>query len=332
MNSSDYDVVAVGNAIIDVLQPVAESFLAAEGIAKDAMTLIDEARADHLTRAFTDAVVAPGGSAANTMTGVASFGGRAGYMGKVASDDLGARFRQEFRAAGVAFDTPPLSPPPGTARCLIAVTPDGHRSMNTFLGASSLLSSVDIDDALIRAANVLFLEGYLFDREAAKMAFVHAAEIAKSEGRKVSLTLSDLFCVERHRQSFRHLVAGHVDILFANEREILGLYETDNIDAAIAAARADCPVVAVTRSEHGSIVVAGNDVIEVRAVPVAKVVDTTGAGDQYAAGFLFGLARGRSLAECGALASLAAAEVISHMGPRPETNLHALAVKAGHQI
>jgi sugar/nucleoside kinase (ribokinase family) len=331
MNST-YDVVAVGNAIIDLLKGVPDAFLAEENIAKDAMTLIDEARADHLTERMAGAVVAAGGSAANTMTGVASFGGKAGYIGKVADDELGARFTAEFRAAGVAFDTPPRPAPPGTARSLIAVTPDGHRSMNTYLGASTLLSPQDIDADLIAAGATLFLEGYLFDRDEAKAAFVRAAEVARSAKRKVSLTLSDVFCVERHRDSFKHLVAGHVDILFSNEREILSLYEENDLGAALAAACKACPVVIVTRSEAGSLISANGDTVHVNAFPVAHVVDTTGAGDQYAAGFLFGYARGHSLTECGALASLAAAEVISHMGPRPETNLRALALKQGMSV
>lgn len=329
MTEPKYDVVAVGNAIIDIIQTVPDAFLESESIAKDAMTLIDEARADHLTAAFSSAVVAAGGSAANTVTGVASFGGRAGYIGKVADDELGARFTREFRAAGVTFGTPPRGGPPGTARCLIAVTPDGHRSMNTYLGASTLLEPNDIDAALIQQGAITFLEGYLFDRDEAKAAFVKAAEIARAAERKVALTLSDLFCVERHRDSFRHLVAGHVDILFANEREILALYQTEDLNAAIETARDECPIVAVTRSEHGSVIAAGPEVFHVAAVPVDRVLDTTGAGDQYAAGFLFGYARARHLPECGALASLAAAEVISHMGPRPETSLKALAAEAG---
>ncbi|GAM97251.1 fructokinase [alpha proteobacterium U9-1i] len=332
MSKARYDVAGIGNAIIDIIQPVPDSFLVNEGIEKDSMTLIEESRADYLTSKFTSATVAPGGSAANTMTGIASFGGRAAYMGKVADDELGAQYRREFVASGVDFRTPPYSAPPGTARSLIAVTPDAHRSMNTFLGASSLLSIVDVDDQLVRDSSVLFLEGYLFDREAAKMAFVHAAEIARAAGRKVSLTLSDLFCVDRHHQSFLHLVDGHVDILFANEREILRLYETDSLAAAIEAARAHAPITAITRSEHGSIVVARDETIEIKAAPVAQLVDTTGAGDQYAAGFLFGLSRERGLAECGALASLAAAEVISHMGPRPDVNLRGLALQHGMSV
>jgi sugar/nucleoside kinase (ribokinase family) len=329
---ASYDVVAVGNAIIDILKTVPDSFLLEENIAKGAMTLIEEERADHLTARLADAVVAAGGSAANTMTGVSSFGGSTGYIGKVANDELGARFTTEFRAAGVAFSTPPRPAPPGTARCLIAVTPDGQRSMSTYLGASTLLTAGDLDAALIRSAETLFLEGYLFDRDEAKAAFVRAAEIARAAGRQVALTLSDTFCVDRHRESFRHLVSGHVDILFANEAEILSLYESPDLGAAVESARGACPLVAITRSEVGSLIATREETVEVKAHPVAQVVDTTGAGDQYAAGFLFGHARKRPLAECGALASLAAAEVISHMGPRPEENLRALALKRGFRV
>ncbi len=329
MTQSRYDVVAVGNAIIDILAAVPDAFLAEEGIAKGGMTLIDEARADHLTARMADAVVAAGGSAANTMTGVASFGGTAAYIGKVADDALGARFTQEFRASGVAFDTPPRPGQPGTARSLIAVTPDGQRSMNTYLGASTLLAASDIDAALIQSGATIFLEGYLFDRDEAKAAFVRAAEVARAASRKVALTLSDRFCVDRHRESFRYLVKGHIDILFSNESEITGLYENDDLNAALDIARKECPLVIVTRGEHGSLIATGSETVEVAPMPAAKVVDSTGAGDQYAAGFLFGYAKGRSHAECGALASLAAAEVISHMGPRPEQNLRALALKSG---
>lgn len=332
MTSAAYDVVAVGNAIIDLIQAVPDSFLEEEGIPKDATSLIDEPRADHLTARLPDAVMAAGGSAANTMTGITSLGGKAGYIGKVADDDLGDRFRTAFRAAGVHFETAARKAPPGTARSIIAVTPDGHRSMNTYLGASTFLAPEDIDADLIRSGETLFLEGYLFDRDEAKAAFVHAAEIARAAGRKVSLTLSDKFCVDRHRESFKHLVAGHVDILFANEAEILSLYETHALDDAIAAAREACLLTAITRSAHGSLVVTRDDTVTVPAMPVHKVVDSTGAGDQYAAGFLFGYARGRSLAECGALASLAAAEVISHVGPRPEKNLRALALESGLRV
>lgn len=332
MTASSYDVVALGNAIIDVLKSVPDSFLVEENIAKGAMTLIDEERAAHLTGRMADAVVAAGGSAANTVTGIASFGGKTAYIGKVADDELGARFTAEFRAAGVAFNTPPRPLPPGTARSLIAVTPDGQRSMNTYLGASTLLSPEDIDADLVRAGEMLFLEGYLFDRDEAKAAFVRASQIARSAGRQVALTLSDVFCVERHRESFKHLVAGHVDVLFSNEHEILSLYEESDLRAALQAAKQACPVVIVTRSELGSIILAGDEEIEVKPFPVSEVVDSTGAGDQYAAGFLYGRARGRPLAVCGAFASMAAAEVISHMGPRPETSLRGLALKHGLSV
>jgi sugar/nucleoside kinase (ribokinase family) len=332
MTKSTYDVVAVGNAIIDILKSVPDSFLAEENIAKGGMTLIDEARADHLTARLSEPVVAAGGSAANTVTGVASFGGTAGYIGKVADDALGVQFTREFRAAGVTFNTLPRATPPGTARCLIAVTPDGQRSMNTYLGASTLLNAEDLDDALIQSGQTLFLEGYLFDRDEAKAAFIRAAEIARAAGRKVALTLSDTFCVDRHRDSFRHLVTGHVDILFCNESEILSLYESADLGDALQSARKACPLVAVTRSEHGSLLATKDETIEVKAAPVAKVFDTTGAGDQYAAGFLFGYARRKALAECGALGSLAAAEVISHMGPRPDVNLRELAQQRGLSV
>lgn len=325
MSRAAFDVVAVGNAIVDVLAQVDYAFLERHAIVPASMSLIEEARALELTALFPEKIIAPGGSAANTMTGVASFGGKAGYMGKVADDALGADYIRTCRAEGVHFETPPRKGPPATARSLIAVTPDGQRAMNTYLGASSLLDSGDIDKPLIESASLLFLEGYLFDREEAKTAFVHAAEIAKAAGRRVAVTLSDSFCVERHRASFLHLVEHHIDVLFANEAEIVSLYETKDIGDALAAARAVCPVVAVTRSERGSIVTAGPETHTVRAEPVAKVVDTTGAGDQYAAGFLYGLAKGLPLAECGRLGSVAAAEVISHMGPRPETNLRKLA-------
>jgi sugar/nucleoside kinase (ribokinase family) len=332
MTSSRFDVVAVGNAIIDLIATVDDAFLAEENIAKDAMTLIEEPRAAHLSERLTHAVVAAGGSAANTVTGVASFGGKAAYIGKVADDELGARFTEAFRAGGVRFDTPPRPAPPATARSIIAVTPDGHRSMNTYLGASTLLTREDIDADLIRSGALLFLEGYLFDRDEAKAAFTHAAEIAKADERQVALTLSDKFCVDRHRASFVHLVAGHVDVLFSNESEILSLYESEDLGAALAAARAACPLVIVTRSAAGSLIATRDELIEVKAAPLTSVVDTTGAGDQYAAGFLFGYARGRRLAECGALASLAAAEVISHVGPRPEQNLRALALRSGMAV
>jgi sugar/nucleoside kinase (ribokinase family) len=329
MQSAALDVVAVGNAIVDIQHLVTEDFLSRHGIVRNSMTLIDEEHALYLTAYFSDAKVASGGSAANTVTGVASFGGQAGYIGKVADDALGAQFTQEFRAVGVKYATTPFAGPPGTARCLIAITPDGDRSMNTYLGCSTLLSQSDLDADLIRSGRILFLEGYLFDREEAKHAFVAAAEIARAAERKVALTLSDLFCVERHRDSFRHLVHGHIDVLFANEAELLALYQTEDFDAAVAESRKHCPIVAVTRSEKGSIIAAGEDTFVVTAAPVANVIDTTGAGDLYAAGFLWGISTGKTFGDCGRLGSIAAGEVISHVGPRPEAPLKLLAQAQG---
>lgn len=327
--TSPLHVVAVGNAIVDVLHQVDDAFLDRHQITKGVMQLIDEERALYLTEYFADATIQPGGSAANSMNGVASFGGKAGFIGKVADDALGAQFRAKFQDDGVVFDTPERAGPPGTARSIIAITPDGQRSMNTYLGASTLLEASDIDKALIERAQICFLEGYLFDRDEAKAAFVRAAEIARAAGKRVSITLSDVFCVERHRDSFKHLVANHIDILFANEHEILSLYQTDDLTEALNRARADCPMSAITRSEKGCVIVTADETVEVPAAPVAHVVDTTGAGDLFAAGFLFGQATGRSLTDCGRLGAIAAAEIISHIGPRPEAPLALLAKAQG---
>ncbi|MEL6753426.1 MAG: adenosine kinase [Pseudomonadota bacterium] len=331
MSESRYDVVGLGNAIVDVIAPVEDSFLNTWDIRKNGMTLIDEGRAEALTGA-ADGQELSGGSGANTIAGVASFGGRAGYIGKVAEDRLGEVFINETRAIGVDFDTPPLVDGPATARSIIFVTPDGARSMNTFLGASVMFSPTDVDEDMVRSGAILYLEGYLFDRDDAKAAFVHASEIAKAAGRKVALTLSDNFCVDRHRDSFRHLISGHADIVFANEAELLSLYETGDFAEALAQLQADTAVAAVTRSEVGSVVVGDGDPIHLPAEPIDKVVDTTGAGDQYAAGFLFGVARGLPLATCGKLGHIAAAEVISHYGPRPEVSYQELAKQAGIEV
>jgi sugar/nucleoside kinase (ribokinase family) len=332
LTSAAFDIVALGNAIVDIIHPAPDQFLAEHGIEKGAMTLIDDARADYLTGLFDKPLVAAGGSVANTATGVASFGGRAAFLGVVADDELGAAFVREFRAVGATFDAKARPTPPGTGRCLIVVTPDGQRSMSTYLGAAGLLTPAHIDADTVRAAEIVFLEGYLFDSDEAKAAFVKAAEIAKAAGRKVALTVSDVFCIERHRPAFRHLVANHVDILLCNEGEVLSLYQTKDFDDALTQARAAVQVVAATRSEKGSVIGCGPEVLHVPAAPVAHVLDTTGAGDQYAAGFLYGYARGKPLAECGALGSLAAAEVIAHMGPRPETSLKALAESQGLRL
>ncbi len=320
--SAQYDVAAVGNAIVDVLAPVDDGFLTAHEVAKDAMTLIDEERATALYAAMPPGEEHSGGSAANTVAGVASLGGKALYMGKVADDQLGEVFAHDLRAIGVDYATKPLTGGPATARCLILVTPDAARSMNTFLGASSLLDEKDIDQAAVAAARYTYLEGYLFDRDEAKSAFVRAAEIAKAEDRKVALTLSDTFCVDRHRASFRQLVANHVDIVFANEAELKSLYQTEDFDAAVDQIRSEAEIAFVTRSAKGSVVIAGGVTHDVPAAPIpGELIDTTGAGDQFAAGVLFGLARDKPLVECAKLGSLAAAEVISHFGARPERDL-----------
>src|SRR5438270_3056568 len=295
MATATIDVVGIGNAIVDVLVQADDAFLATHGLAKGTMTLIDAARADALYAVMGPGVEESGGSAGNTMAGIASLGGAGAYIGKVRDDFLGQVYRHDITAAGVRFETPPATSGPGTARCLILVTPDGQRTMNTYLGACVELGPADIDPAVIAAARITYLEGYLFDPPQAQEAFRKAAAIAHSAGRQVALSLSDPFCVGRHRAAFRDLRAGHVDILFANEAEICSLYETNDFAAAAKAVRGHVAIVALTRSERGSVVLADGEEHAVPAAPVARIVDTTGAGDLYAAGFLFGLTRGLAL-------------------------------------
>jgi len=321
MTDRELDVVGIGNAIVDVLSHAEDDFLVEQGLAKGTMALIDTDRAEALYAAMGPAVEASGGSAANTIAGIASLGGRAAFIGKVSNDQLGGIFRHDIRAAGVKFDTEPSVSGVPTARCLILVTPDAQRTMNTYLGASLELGPDDIDADLVGNAQVTYLEGYLWDPPLAKQAFLKAARIAHQAGRKIALSLSDPFCVDRHRAEFVELVKNHVDILFANEHEICSLWQVDSFDAALQATRGHCEVAALTRSEKGSVILGNGEVHVVDAVRVGKVVDTTGAGDLYAAGFLFGLTGGRDLYECGRIASLAAAEAISHFGARPETPL-----------
>jgi sugar/nucleoside kinase (ribokinase family) len=321
------DVTGIGNAIVDVLAHTEDAFLEIQRLEKGAMTLVDAARADELYARMGPAVECSGGSAANTIAGLASLGADVAYIGKVRDDLLGRVFAHDIRNAGVVFRTPPATAGPSTARCLIFVTSDAQRTMQTYLGASATLGPEDVDAELVANSRITYLEGYLWDPEPAKQAFLRAAEIAHAAGRKVALTLSDPFCVERHRREFQDLVAGHVDVLFANEREALALYETADLDQALGALRGRCDVVAVTRSELGSVVLAGGETIHLPAEPVEHVVDTTGAGDLYASGFLYGLCRGMDLAACGRLGSIAAAEVISHFGARPETSLQELVRK-----
>ncbi len=322
-----YDVAAVGNAIVDVIAPATDGFLDSEGLAKGSMALIDHARAAALYDRMAPGVETSGGSAANTTVGIASFGGRAAFMGKVASDQLGEVFAHDIRAAGVAFSTPYLDCGPATGRCLVNVTPDGQRTMSTFLGAANRLSPADVDAETVRSAAVTFLEGYLFDPEDARRAFVKAAGLARDAGQTIALTLSDAYVVDRWRDELLAFL-DQVDVLFANDVEIASLFQSD-FDTATSAVRERVRIAAVTRSERGSVVLCGGDVHVVSAEPVAAVVDSTGAGDQYAAGFLYGLANGRPLPECGRLGSIAAAEVIGHYGPRPQTDLKVLARSAG---
>jgi sugar/nucleoside kinase (ribokinase family) len=288
------------------------------------MMLIDEARADTLYAAMGPGVEISGGSCGNTMAGVASFGGKGAYIGKVRDDQLGAVFGHDLRATGVSFETASATTGPATARCLILVTPDAQRTMNTYLGACTGLGPNDIDTARVGAAQVTYVEGYLWDAPAAKQAVLKAFDAAHAAGRKVSITLSDSFCVHRYRDEFRDLVRNKVDILFGNEAEIKALYEVETFEQALEAVRKDAKIAALTRSEKGSVVVKGSETYEVPAAPVAKVVDTTGAGDLYAAGFLFGFTHGKPLAECARLGGIAAAEVISHVGARPEKALSGL--------
>jgi sugar/nucleoside kinase (ribokinase family) len=319
-----WDVVGVGNSLVDVIAHADDDFIAAEGLVKGSMTLIEADRAVSLYGTLGTAVEMSGGSAANTMCGVASFGGRAAYIGKVAADDLGAVFAHDLRAVGVAFRPGVPDGDVPTGRCLILVTPDAQRTMNTFLGMSSFLHPADVDVATVQDAHVTYLEGYLYDRPEAKQAFRVAAGAAHGAGRLVSLTLSDSFCVDRHRDDFRGLVEDEVDVLFGNAEELCSLYQVDAFDEAIAAVRRDCHLAAITCGKDGSVIVTPDGILPVAAEPVERVVDTTGAGDLYAAGFLYGLTHGRSLADCGRLGSLAASEVIAHVGPRPLVELRKL--------
>ncbi len=329
MADTTFDVVGIGNAIVDIIGRCNDAFLAEHGAVKGHMRLVDGDTVLKLYQAMGPGIEISGGSAANTMAGIASFGGKAGFIGKVADDELGRIFAHDIRAVGVAFETPPAKGGQPTARSLILVTPDGERTMNTFLGVSPELDHGEVDADLVASAQVVYLEGYLFDRPEAKAAFRQAARIAKGAGRKVALTLSDSFCVERHRTEFLDLIRSEVDILFANESEISALYRVQSFDEAARLARADSELAVLTRSAKGSLVLTGERAVTIAPEPVARVVDTTGAGDLYAAGFLFGLTAGKPLDVCGRLGSLAAAEIISHVGARPETVLAKLAAARG---
>lgn len=321
MPDSRFDVVGIGNAIVDVLSHATDDQLEALGVHKGVMTLVDEARAEMIYNGMGPGVEMSGGSAANTLAGLASLGGRGAFIGKVCSDELGEIFRHDIQSVGITYRTPPSDGGLRTARCLVLVTPDAQRTMQTFLGACTQLGPQDVDEELVAASRMTYLEGYLWDEPHAKEAFRKAARVAHDAGRKVALSLSDPFCVDRHRESFIELVDHHIDVLFANEAEITSLYQTDDFDEAVRHVRGHCSIAALTRSEKGSVVVTQDDLVSVPAEPVEKVVDTTGAGDMYAAGFLYGLTRGLDMATCARIGGIAAAEIISHFGARPDTPL-----------
>ena len=315
--------VGIGNALVDVLSHEEEGFVAANRLVKGAMTLIETDRAEELYGAMGPGIEVSGGSAANTVAGVASFGGRAGYLGKVFDDQLGLVFAHDMRAQGVVFRSPPVTEGPPTGRCLIVVTPDAERTLNTYLGASADFGPDDVDEELVAEARITYLEGYLFDRPSAKAAYRHASAVAHDAGRQVALTLSDTFCVERHLDEWRSLVTDEVDILFANEGELQALYGLD-LDACVERARSEVATSCITLGPKGSLIVTSDGTVEVPAEPV-ELVDTTGAGDLYAAGVLYGMSQGRPLADCGRLGSIAASAVIGHTGARPGQSLAQLA-------
>jgi sugar/nucleoside kinase (ribokinase family) len=320
MANKNYDVVTIGNAIVDVLAEASDAFLEERGLIKDSMRLIDEEEADALYAAMGPGIEVSGGSAANTAAGVAALGGDAAYIGRVRDDELGEVFIHDIRAQGVTFTTDCAGDGPLTARSMVLVTPDSHRTMNTYLGAAVTLSVSDVDPDLVGGSKVVYLEGYLWDAPEGPAIFARAAEIAKEAGSEVAMTLSDPFCVDRHRDAYFDFIAKSVDILFANEEEVKSLYQLASFDEAADRAAADVRVAALTRSEKGSVICRGDDRHQINARP-AKVVDTTGAGDLYAAGFLHGYTHGASLERAGNMGSICAGEVISHLGARPRGDL-----------
>jgi sugar/nucleoside kinase (ribokinase family) len=325
MTTPEFDVVGIGNALVDVISSVDDAFVEAHGFPRGATTMVDLDRAESVYADLPPAQEISGGSCANTIAGLASFGAAAAFIGRVRDDQLGAVYTHDLRSLGVHFEVAPATAGPATGRCLIMVTPDAQRTQCTYLGASTFIAPEDVDPGLVAHGQVTYLEGYLWDQPSAKDAIRKAAAAARDADRRVALTLSDPFCVDRHRAEFRVLVEREIDVLFANEAEICSLYEVDDFDVALQHVRRDCQIAALTRSELGSVVVAGDEVHVVDAFPVDRLVDTTGAGDQYAAGFLYGLTRGLDLDTCGRLGSAAAAEVISHFGARPLVSLAELA-------
>ncbi len=333
MTQATYDVLAIGNAIVDIISRCNDQFLVTENIIKGAMNLIDMDRAEHLYSVMGPATEASGGSAGNTAAGIASLGGNVAYIGKVADDHLGKVFRHDMQAIGGFFDTKPLEAGATTARSMIFVTPDGERSMNTYLGACTELRAEDIDPRLVQSAKITYFEGYLWDPENAKEAIREASRLAHASGRQVAMTLSDSFCVDRFRDEFLELMrSGSVDIVFANEAELKSLYQTSDLKTGINAVRNDCTLTALTLGEKGSMVITRERSLEIDAYPIENLIDTTGAGDLYAAGFLYGLTHEKSFADCARLGGLAAGEVIQHIGPRPQVDLADLARQSGFQI
>lgn len=329
MSQTRFDVLGIGNAIVDVITSAPDQFLTERSLEKGSMRIIDADEAENLYREMGAGIEASGGSGANSIAGLASLGGRGAFIGKVKEDQLGEIFAHDIRAIGVHFDTLAATTGPPTARCLILVTDDAQRTLNTYLGACATLTEKDVDETLVRESEITYLEGYLWDPPAAKVAFRRAMEIAHAAQRRVALTLSDAFCVDRYRAEFRDLVQSQVDILFANQAEIMSLYETESFDEALQQVRETGTLAALTRGEKGQVIVQGEEIHVLDCEPVAKVVDTTGAGDQFAAGFLFGLTSGRDLATCGKLGGIAAAEIISHFGARPEVSLADLVRQKG---
>ena len=321
---SEYDLAGIGNAMVDVLATVDDAFLEEQTLDKGAMTLVDMDRVKEIYAKMPPAQEVSGGSCGNTMAGFASLGGKGVFIGKVRDDQLGDVFRRDLQSIGVDFFTPATTEGPQTGSCLVLITPDAQRTMCTNLGAASNLTPKDIDKDIIQAAKVVYMEGYLFDPPDAQDAFVEAADLAHDAGRKVSITLSDPFCVDRHRHAFQMLVADHTDILFGNEEEIKSLYQVDDFDAALQHVRGHCEIACLTRSSKGSVILSGDEVHIIDPLPLDPVVDTTGAGDQFAAGFLYGYTQGMDIRKCGEIATLTATEVISHVGARPEANLKEL--------
>ena len=322
-----FDVVGIGNAIVDVLVKTEDGFLESHGLTKGTMALVNEAQAEQLYASLGPGLETSGGSAANTLAGLAQLGGQAAFIGRVRNDQLGAIFAHDIRSVGAHYETPASESGPSTARCLILVTPDAQRTMCTYLGASVNLHPHDLDLDLVRQAKVLYLEGYLWDSDEAKQAFVAAAEVMRESGGEVALSLSDAFCVDRHRESFQELVDGHVDILFANEMEITSLYKTNSFEEAVAQVRGRCKVAALTRSEAGSLILSGDQTLPISPFHLGPLLDTTGAGDLYAAGFLYGYTRGEGLERSGSLGSLCAGQVVTQLGPRPQGSLKELVAR-----